>query len=647
MPRRTHLLTVAALLTWAGAASAAPGMLDLIPEDAAAAIAIRNADDLGKKGDKFISDTGIEVPMRPSQLYDFLLGELRISAGVDRERPVALVAANPKIVGAKKLSDSGLQLLVLALPFTDRDKMASNFSIKAGDLKPDKVMPVEGNNYVKRLYVHGNHVFMGGDERAVVGVAKAKSLGRTLSAAQRRQFGSADLLIHIGTEGWGDDWTSFLRLAEAQLSGKDAETDSAAKQLLAALRSVRFGLVSVKVDSGLGLNLLAVFPKGNDQARKFLTAWRAGRGASSLAGLPDGAVIAAQAARGDGAQNAAIAKLLVGALLRDLPVRTRWLPAATEQPNFVGVFTEVWQRLKGHRVAVYRNADGRRQGLFSVVGILDTDDAARFLADMRQLARFSDGTSLDLSGKAAHEDDVAEVERLIVELGDRKFRTRESATTKLSLIGEPALPYLDKATTSDDAEVRRRAKDIKGRIRAAVAARREELMSKDLVGHVRPTFLFVPRAQTLNGRRIDVVKVKLSAKEAGAAGQLRQLFGPDWDTIRLAVHDKQVVVLVGSDTKLLAAALTTLKENRPGLAGARSLVPFTRHGDPAHKAEFHVSLQAALDLAHAEDLAGQGTKPQKSPALTSFALTVEPDRLQADIWLPASEVKAIAKEQKR
>jgi len=642
MPGRTRLLTLAALLTWAGAAAAAPGVLDLIPEDADAAIVMRNGDELDKKGDKFLEDTGIDL--RPSQLSDLLIAFLHIRpATVDWKRPAALVAVNAKTVGARKVSYKMTDQLVLVLPFSDRDKMASNFGLKGSALKPDKAVPVKDNPFIKCLYAHGDYVFLGGDERAVVAVAKAKPFGGALTAAQRRQFRHDDLLLYVGAEDWG----GLLKSAEGKLPGKDGETDGAAKQLLAALRSVRFGLVSARIDGGLSLHLLAVFPKANEPARKFLTAWRAGRGASSLAGLPDGPVVAAQAARGDGAQNAAIAKLFLDALLQNLPVRPRWLPAAADQPNFVGVFTEVWQHLQGHRVAVYRNADGRRQGLFSVVGILDTNDAARFLADMRQLARFSDGTSLDLAGKAARPDDVAEVEGLIRDLGDRKFRVRESATTRLSLIGEPALPYLDEAMKSDDAEVRIRARNIKVRILAVVAARREELLSKDLVGHVRPTFLFVPRAQTLDGRRIDVVKVKLSGKDTGAAGQLRQLFGPDWAMIRLAVQGNQVVVLVGSDTKLLAAALATLKDNRPGLAGAKFLAPFTRHGDPAHKAEFHVSLQAALALAHAEDLAGQGTPPSQGLALTSFALTVEPDRLQADVWVPTSEVKAVAKEQKR
>src|SRR5437868_9619016 len=61
----------------------------------------------------------------------------------------------------------------------------------------------------------------------------------------------------------------------------------------------------------------------------------------------------------------------------------------------------------------------------------------------------------------------AEVERLIEQLGDDDFDVREAATARLKLAGEPALDALHKATTSDDLEVRRRAK----RVVSAVGAR--------------------------------------------------------------------------------------------------------------------------------------------------------------------------------
>src|SRR4051812_7332125 len=54
----------------------------------------------------------------------------------------------------------------------------------------------------------------------------------------------------------------------------------------------------------------------------------------------------------------------------------------------------------------------------------------------------------------------AEVERLIAQLGDDDFHTREEATARLKLAGEPALPALHEALRSDDLEVRHRVSRV-------------------------------------------------------------------------------------------------------------------------------------------------------------------------------------------
>jgi hypothetical protein len=50
------------------------------------------------------------------------------------------------------------------------------------------------------------------------------------------------------------------------------------------------------------------------------------------------------------------------------------------------------------------------------------------------------------------------IERLVKQLGSDKFKEREAATKRLVAIGEPALGALRKALTSDDREVRNRAR---------------------------------------------------------------------------------------------------------------------------------------------------------------------------------------------
>src|SRR4051812_5279559 len=61
---------------------------------------------------------------------------------------------------------------------------------------------------------------------------------------------------------------------------------------------------------------------------------------------------------------------------------------------------------------------------------------------------------------AADPPDDKEIARLIKQLGDDDFARRQEAARRLERIGEPALEALDRARTSDDAEVSRRAAAI-------------------------------------------------------------------------------------------------------------------------------------------------------------------------------------------
>src|SRR5260370_19712941 len=56
--------------------------------------------------------------------------------------------------------------------------------------------------------------------------------------------------------------------------------------------------------------------------------------------------------------------------------------------------------------------------------------------------------------------EAEEIRRLIQQLGDDDVQCREVASNRLVEKGEPALDALRRALRSEDAEVRRRAKDI-------------------------------------------------------------------------------------------------------------------------------------------------------------------------------------------
>jgi uncharacterized protein (TIGR03067 family) len=74
---------------------------------------------------------------------------------------------------------------------------------------------------------------------------------------------------------------------------------------------------------------------------------------------------------------------------------------------------------------------------------------------------------LALAGFAHAEPWQPDIERLIQQLGSKRFREREAATKALDKVGEPALEPLRKAAKDDaDAEVRRRAQEAVKRLDA-------------------------------------------------------------------------------------------------------------------------------------------------------------------------------------
>jgi hypothetical protein len=651
MTARHSLIALAVLAAPAARAHGGPGALDLIPEDAVAAVAVRNVNELQRKGDKLLAAAETPDEVQTARLFEFAFEHFGIGDVVDRDASAAVVLVNPDVLGVKLCNDDGngndsrwIDLVVCVVPFKDREKIAACFGIKPGALKPDTMVRGKAKSIGEVFYARGNHLFFGKNEKVIASAVKGARVGASLPAARRRLLEEADGFLYVRRAPIDPYWQRFLKEEGETLAGRGDEGQrEAARQLVAALGAVRDVWLTLRVDEGLGVSLVCTFPKdGNAAVRKYLTELQAGPGVADLSGLPEGDVVAAQAFRGDGSRNARLARLLLHQVLWGFAPAQKWI-AAADRPALLGVFTEVWKRLRGVRVAVYRNADPARHGTFAAVALLDTEDADAFLTEMRQLARLAAG-DLDLSDKDRRGGDAAAVEKLVVELGDDRFAVRETATTKLTLLGEPALPFLDKAVRSEDPEARRRATAVRERIVAVAKAAREELLTDAAARRFRPSFGFASKPGDLDGRRVHLLRVRLKGKDAALADSLRGLFGPDWDTVRLAVSGKQVVALIGSDVGLLRQTLQNLEGGKPELAGAKGFGPAAGRGDPARKAELHLSLETGLALLAGDDLRGMKA-PGGRRLLTSFALTVDPEYLRLDTWTPPSDMKAVRKAQ--
>ncbi|MCI0378051.1 MAG: hypothetical protein L0215_10615 [Gemmataceae bacterium] len=618
--------------------SAAQEMLDLVPADAGAAILLRNPSELKKKGDKFFDDLALNVPIRPSEAFDQLLGFLGIGGGLDDTAPGGVIVLRPD----KKAGDVGdflrdiENLIYVPLPMSDKARMAGNFGLKEADLQEGKILALPRDRMIgKAALVQGKHLLLAEREAPLRRALASKPLSAEFAKTDRATWNGADVLIHFDPRPFGATWAVALDAAVMHFhKAGDPQEQKLLDQLSRSLGQVRGTLGAIRLDDGIQLQIAALLEKDAPDARAFLKLIRDGARPTDLRGLPAGRVVLAQALGGGGDANGILAKVIFDSALRAFLEPGRFV-SAVDRPAFAGVFGEIWRQLRGSRLAVYLTRDESKLGLFSAVAILDTEDAQKLLGVVRLLAGIAQGSADDLVKKAKSEN--VDIEQLVRDLGDPIYRVRESANVKLRLVGEPALPCLEKVIGKADLETSRRAQRLYGQISEVAAQRRKELLAKDLPKFVRPTFAFIPKAETRADVPVDVIHIRLSERDRLIAKQMEQLLGPEWDRLRVAVQGNQVAVLLGSEVELLETTLVNLRSGKPGLAESPNMGPFAKKS--GHHVQLHVSLDALAGLITPRNT------PIQPGRLTSFGLSFEEERVYMNLWAPREELKALLKNQ--
>lgn len=630
-------LAVGLLTLVVAAHASAQTPLEILPEDAVVALAIRDLDDLIKKGDVFIKDADIRTPARPSDLFDQGTQALGIRKGYDRKAAAAVLLMPPE----KKEDTNSLRWLdnslVGIIPFTDADEMADNFGVGKGQLMLKTVRKSgRENDFPKYLTRTQKQVLICGGDKALERIVKGKSVASALTPAHAKLFDRSDVLLHIGRWVWTQE-ADFRGDWERMLKGDHEEVDKAfLDQFVASVKEVQHTVFGFRLHEGLDGHMLVTVPKSG-AAAKFLAGLRDKKKPSSLRGLPDGNVLHAQATSGDSKHHAMLARLFFNFLVDAVFINQRFIHQV-DRYTYLGVFNEVFRHLQGHRLAVYQNADERKHGLFSTVAILDPDDAKLFVAGMRILAKMATADTLDLTKKEVKEE--IDIDRLVRDLRSSVYAVRQSANTKLNLIGEPALPALTKALDSPefDLESKRRARELRDRINAVAAQRRKDLLdekNRPLFG--RPKLTFIANIEKRENVGVDIINIKLDGPAKAAAPQLAQLLGPDWDKVRLAIVGNQIVVMLGSDTALFESAIRNLQKSDAGLAGSKRLAGFHEAANKERQFEFHVSIEGILRLVDAK------AKLDTPSQMTSVSLTIGEQSLQMDARVPMPEVRTIAK----
>jgi hypothetical protein len=633
-----RLLLVGVLFLGIADRVSAQAPLDLLPQDVVAAIAIRDLDALIKKGDKFLTAAEIRMPLRPSELFDQGVQFLGVRNGYDRKASAAIILMSPE--REEEFKDLRfLEYLVPVLPFTDADVMADNFGIPKGKLIPNGVVKTtRGNNDFLTRYAARTqtHIALSNSEKTLKRLQKSKSLATALTTDQRKLFDRSDVLLHFGRYLWQRGDMILGGDAMKGFAGDDAKEKEFMEQFVASLKEVENTVVGFHLNEGIDSHFLMTVPK-DGQASKLFKAMKQKTPPSTLKGLPEGNLLFAQASSGSADQQKLLAKMLFNFMLEDLLINQK-IVHHVDRLTYLGVFNEVWRHLQGNRLAVYQNVDEKKLGLFSAVAILDTEDAKLFLLGMKLLSKMAIADTLDLTRKEVKEE--IDIERLVRDLRSAVYGVRQSANTKLALIGEPALPYLAKVLDASDfdLEAKRRARDLRERISSVAAERRKELLNpKSQELFLRPNLTFIANVEKRQEISVDIINIKITGMVKAQESQFTQLLGPDWDKVRLAIVGNQIVVLLGSDVSLFEATLRNLQKGDAGLASTKRLTDFHELAAKERQFEFHISVEGILRLITPK------AKLDTPLHMTSIALTLSEQSLQVDARVPTAEVRAIAR----
>jgi hypothetical protein len=638
MPSRTRLLAVLLIAIVAHPARAAEQLPDVIPADALVAFGIRDLDRLRTTGDDFLKLAGPDFKdFRLSVLVAEAYKSLGITGGVDETRPVVVAILPMTLIGPMTIAWS--------IPIKDLEMLSKGLGFEKGALKRDALTPLPGGpkrtpllgTDLTHCWVRGDRLILGNRPEAVRQVVEGKPAGTLMTPAQRRNLDAADMILYSGISGLGDIWKGVVAQVKELIKPHGPVEERVTQQFLHALECCRYVALGCRVEKdGVLLNLLFGLPQNPPpDVAAFLKTLGPTAGPATVRGLPTDRLLMALATSADGAETATATRLLVKTLLQNTPLDGELFLEA-DRPLVAAVSASVWGHLRSRRLALYRNSDEIRQGRFSGVAVLDTDDPKKFIREVGEMARYAGGPELDLT-EATGGQNVRVVQGLIRDLGSEDFATREAAAVKLALIGEPGLPLLQKAATSDNEEVRRRTELVVGEIKERATARRMEVQNKEAAGRLRPRFELKPAAEMLDGQPVDVLAVTLTGGNADSAARMRELFGPDWARVRLVAVDNHVVVLFGSDVGLLRRTAANVRNGEAGLAGEKALARFQQVAERDRSLELDFALEPLLPLIRPGN-----DKVNRVPGqYTSIAVGADPGRYEVQMWVPAQQFGAV------
>lgn len=631
-----------------------PSVTDIIPQKAAGVIMFRNINEIRERGDRLFQRVG--WPFLPSTLFQFAGVELKVNGLVDGDQPCGVMWFHPELVPENKGVANrigGLYPAAAGFAIKDLGELAKRLGTTREKLEAGEVVESKGQfGYLNRFYrMSKDYLWITSHKELYEHIENRMPLTYAISKARRERMKGADIILAATAKGNRLEKDQMARASQEWLEKHpemSAEERQAMRELFAVMESASNAVAGFRVqEDGLEVDMDVHF---DFRKRKAVTAvlkrFNPTQKASSLRGLPVGNLLLGHAITADGEASLPALTAITQELVKGWRYQRSFLDKGgflteAQQLEMLGIFGEVWRQIDGYRLGVYRNADETEHGLIGIVAILDTDDPKGLIQNLRELGGLIDGSGLKpIDGvNELSEEGKAAIKALIADLGDESFKKRQSATSRLILIGAPARPFVDEATKSPDPEVAHRARRINGLIEMEAARLRDKSLKVSLLSNADPKFAFHADQKTDGGTAAAVIEMQ--TKDFAALNpQLRVMLGRGWRRVHLVPHGKHLVVALGSDTRFVDQTIVNLKDDLPGLAESDENGVFATPLLKERGIEFHVGARRIQRV-----IAGQrrGDEAEREPEITSFSFTILPESLTFEWRMPVSEIEAIGR----
>ena len=603
-------------------------ILRLISSKPILSMGIRNPTELIKKIQVISDRENLTSRLNIDNMVDTICEIARLQGCIDKSKPVVLS------LGARNLWSVSLQVSV-----TDTDTVATNLELSAEQLRRGETYKIP--NPVRYLFssfkyarLTGTQLAMGSSEALLDMPPLEDSLLKNLSAKDQESLLSQDMVVVFGQSAFEGECRSLLDYVLNEGEPNDPDYDHTIGNVLDDLKYVVSGIHFEK-----GITTTTIASLKNSDKEALLGELFDDTQDATLARMPKGKILVTHALQADGNTTGGLLGSLLSKVRNLISDQITRLPIDSEAYQLDGLLTEALDRIKGGHLVLYESSNKQRYGDFNLLGVFNTDEPNAFLSDLTGLVPFVNLASMS-EVEAAVAFPEEKIEKLVSELGDLHFQRRQLAKLKLRLLGTRARTALEKATKTNDLELRLAAKDLLETLKLNATSGRSDLLKGGLFKKLKPIFTYAGQQEKSGGTNSGVLTMRFQSDVQQSRSQMETLFGPAWQTLRIATVGKKVLLLVGSETSILEDAIHNQTLPDSALTSHKACQSFRLRAKNETVFEFHLAISRLaylLDLGIEEN---SSAAEKEIDRVSSFGLTIGEKRIRLDTYTPPQDIKA-------